>query len=78
MSVTPPEQESATDAAFNSISMQKMEEAFAIALATLTGSEAKVAICRLNNVSDGADRLIGQDRWRLGVVVTVARPDGQA
>lgn len=63
------------DGPLKAISMQQMEEAFAIALATLTGREATVAIKRVKDVSDGADRLIGQERWRLAVEVTVVAPE---
>ena len=63
------------EAPFKSVTMQELEEAFAIAVATLTGSETKVAIRMMEDVSDGGDHLIGQERWKLGVVVTVATPE---
>lgn len=62
-------------APFKAVSMQQIEEAFACALATLTGREATVTIRTVKEVSDGADRLIWQERWRMGIVVTVVHSD---
>jgi hypothetical protein len=63
------------EAAFKSISMKQVEEAFAIALSALTCSEARVAIKVTRDVSDGADNVIGQERWEVGLVATVVKRD---
>lgn len=58
-----------------SISMIQMENAFAAALTALTSTDAKVAIRAVEDICDGSDRLIGQERWELAVTVTVVPPD---
>lgn len=61
------------DVGLKHISMAQIETAFSMALASLVAGDSKVAIRSAKDVSDGADNLIGQERWELTFSVVVSK-----
>ena len=57
---------------FKDVSMKQIEDAIAT-ITALTGMPTRIELGAVEHISDGADRLIGQQRQKLGLVVMTER-----